>query len=105
MCGEALTLGMKDSGRQVSVKQGGRIVLRLPENPTTGCRWAGDLPEGLEVAGDTNDAGTAPGASGERAVEFIAAKLGRIHLQLRRAQTWEPATASDPVFRLIIDVE
>jgi inhibitor of cysteine peptidase len=106
MPGDILTLGTGDGGRTVSVRPGDRIVLRLPENPTTGYRWSGAVPEGLQLARDGNaPASAAPGAGGERVFEYIATMPGEYALDLVLSRAWETPAAADPRFRITVRVE
>ncbi|MEJ2502745.1 MAG: protease inhibitor I42 family protein [Gemmatimonadota bacterium] len=83
------TLGMSDRGREVPVRTGDRIRLRLPENPTTGYRWSGDFPDLLRLVNDTNDAGGAPGAAGHRVFELDVVAAGRADVRLVHRREWE----------------
>lgn len=81
-----------DAGAERTVGVGQDLLIRLPENRTTGYRWHLDLPEaGLELADDTYappDPGR-PGAGGVRTVRLRATAAGthRVAAALRRS--WE----------------
>lgn len=80
-------------GATVDAKPGDRVVIRLPENGSTGYQWVlSEVDDGLEVeSNDLSLPGTArPGAGGERVVVLQARKRGpaRVSLQLKRE--WEP---------------
>lgn len=106
MPGDVLTLGTGDGGRTVSVYRGDRIVLRLPENPTTGFRWTGAVPDGLHLVHDGNaPASDAPGSGGMREFEYRASAPGEYVLELLHARGWETPSTSDPRFRIAIRVE
>lgn len=81
-----------DAGAERTVGVGQDLVVRLPENRTTGYRWSFDLPEeGLELADDSYappDPGR-PGAGGTRTVRLRVTRAGthRVAAALRRA--WE----------------
>ncbi len=100
MSGE-ITLTEQDRGREVPVSSGDIIVLRLPENPTTGMRWSFDDHAGVEILEDRNDltSETRPGAASER-VFRLRVLGGDAHLELHRGQAWEPGTAPDAYFEL-----
>lgn len=100
-----LTLGPDDRGRRVSVQAGERIVLRLPENPTTGYRWGGDLPVFLRLVRDENEAGDAPGAGGVRVMELVADSPGRAEVSLACARAWTADLPATDHFRVTIEVE
>jgi inhibitor of cysteine peptidase len=80
-------------------------VLRLPENPTTGYRWAGDPPAFLSLTRDDNAPGDAPGAAGVRVLEFVAAAPGRGELTLACTRAWDPAAPAMERFNVTIVVE
>ena len=42
-----VSLTEADNGQSVQVRQGDAIIVRLPENPTTGYRWHIDRASGL----------------------------------------------------------
>jgi inhibitor of cysteine peptidase len=98
-----LSLGHEDRGRKVSVLTGDRILLRLPENPTTGFRWAGPIPDFLTTLRDDNESGAGPGAAGVRVIEFIAAAAGSAELTLRCSREWD--LAATPIDQFSVSVE
>jgi inhibitor of cysteine peptidase len=101
-----LLLGLEDGGREVSVRAGDRILLRLPENPTTGYRWQGSFPEGLRLEEDRDLPGAlVPGAAGVREFRLAPARPGRYELALARTQAWEGPAAADERFRLTVRVD
>lgn len=73
---------------------GDEVVIRLPENPTTGFRWSFALSsEGTLVSrGDTfvpASAALTPGAAGERVLRFVATRPGSASIKLTHGRTWE----------------
>lgn len=99
-----LALGPEDRGRQVSVRAGDRIVLRLPENPTTGYRWTGEIPVFLRVTRDANEPGFAPGAAGFRVLELVAEEPGRAEVSLACGRAWEPTEPATDHFSMLVEV-
>ena len=101
MSGEPLILTEADGGREVPVSAGQEIELRLPENPTTGMRWAFTDHAGVEILGDENDLNrkTAPGAASDR-VFRLRILGGDSHIVLQRAQAWEPTAPPEAIFHL-----
>ncbi len=99
-----LTLGLDDRGRQVRVHAGDRIMLRLPENPTTGYRWSGEIPAFLTVERDENEPGSAPGAAGHRVMKLLATGSGRAELSLAMGRAWEPGEPAADRFSLTVEV-
>ena len=80
------------NGQSIEAAVGETLTLRLPENPTTGFRWAlcGDQP-GLETIEDGFESGgSSPGASGVRILRYRVVRPGDIDLHLQNRQTWQP---------------
>jgi inhibitor of cysteine peptidase len=93
------------NGSTVAADVGDSLVVRLPENPTTGYRWQIDAATGLTlVADDSARASSAPGAGGERQLRFTAPAPGvfRVEASLRRA--WERDTEPQARFQVVIQV-
>jgi inhibitor of cysteine peptidase len=99
-----LCLGPADSGREVTLKLGDRVLIRLPENPSTGYRWAVDVPDVLNLTRDENEPGEAPGAAGFRVFEFMADALGRAAIDLGCGRAWEPAAPPIDRFHVTLEV-
>jgi inhibitor of cysteine peptidase len=88
-----LTLTRADNGSAVAVPVGGRLVVRLDENPATGYRWALE-PTDAEVVTlqhveyvPSDDAGV--GGGGQRTWTFIARTPGVASLHLKLWRAWE----------------
>ena len=82
---EPIQLNEADDGREVTVAAGQRVMVRLPENPTTGYRW--EPPAGVDVVADEyrSTGGTAVGAGGERVFTLAArATSGEVRFALTR---------------------
>jgi predicted secreted protein len=91
-----------ENGSTTTVEHGDEIVLRLPENATTGYQWSIESVTGpLAVvhsellAPGAAETRPAPGAAGERLVRIRATEpgVGSIKLNLKRA--WEPNAAAE----------
>jgi inhibitor of cysteine peptidase len=86
-----LTAG--DNGATLDVRQGDEIVIQLPDNPTTGFRWAIDATRNDIL--QFRDAAFAPasssgvGSGGIRAFTFIATAVGTVCLRLKLWREWE----------------
>jgi inhibitor of cysteine peptidase len=92
----ALIQGTPDNGSTVTVKRGQAILIKLPENPSTGFRWSVEQSARpfLELKQtDFAATGTIAGGGGERRFEFIAATAGEGRLSLRRWREWEGETS------------
>lgn len=94
------TLTEADRGQQVDLAPGQTIRILLPENPTTGYRWAVVESDTSVIELEQDDYGPnqggAVGGSGQRSFTFRALGPGRAGLQLSLRREWEsnvPATA------------
>jgi inhibitor of cysteine peptidase len=103
-----VTLGAADRGRLIEVAPGSRVLLRLPENPSTGYRWELEPLEGdaLKRQADTYQppATLAPGAGGVRVFDFLARSPGNVVLRLRLRRPWEPAGAAAETFEVTVQI-
>jgi predicted secreted protein len=92
-----IDLERADADRRVILGQGDSLVVRLPEQGTTGYVWMVDaLPEGTQVAIDDVELESPlrPGASGIRRLELrIGAHPGDVVLTKR--QPWNPESEID----------
>lgn len=96
---------MADSGRKVAVRVGDRVVLQLPENPTTGVRWLLDDNDAVEIVDDSNVAGgPGIGADGLRQLTLRPRRPGPVSLKLLRRQAWESEATADARFQLELEV-
>lgn len=78
--------------RPLTVSPGDEIVVRLPENPSTGYRWqAGTVPAGIVDAEADEFAVSAmqPGAAGTRVLSFRARSPGSVQIGLKLSRPWE----------------
>jgi inhibitor of cysteine peptidase len=103
------TIEVDDSGigRTHELRVGDELVLRLPENPTTGFRWQVE-PSGesalLSLEDRFQPGGTSPvpGAGGHHIFRFAASRPGTVHLALAHRQAWEPGGDDASQLTLII---
>lgn len=104
-----LDLGRGHAGQAHRVAPGDVVVIRLPETPTSGYRWAVDAydPQVLRLAGDDfhPPAPARPGAGGEREFRFAAEQVGSTAVRLARRRAWESAAAAAERFDTIIEVD
>jgi inhibitor of cysteine peptidase len=87
-----VTLTNTDNGKSIQLRQGEELVLRLPENPTTGYRWEMERAEDiLEQVADTYtpDPNIQFGSGGTRELRFRARAPGTGRLELKHWQAWE----------------
>lgn len=103
-----VALGAADRGRTIEVTQGYRVLLRLPENSSTGYRWELEQLEGdaLKLQADTYHPSASPalGAGGVRGFDFLARSPGNAVLRLRLRRPWEPAGPAAETFEVTVQV-
>jgi inhibitor of cysteine peptidase len=96
--------GDEQSAAAVEVGVGDEVVIRLPENATTGYVWSvQSIDHGLELVEDAmlpagGTAGEAagpppPGAGGQHVVRLRATAPARAEVVLHLGRSWEPAPA------------
>lgn len=92
-----------ENGTVASVKPGDEIVLRLPENATTGYQWLVDSIAGpIDVVSSlVSTTPGPPGAAGERVVRLRAAAPGAAAARLALSRAWE----TEPVERFEVRVD
>jgi inhibitor of cysteine peptidase len=95
---DTLTLGEADDGKPLALQRGQRVLLRLPETPTTGYRWE-PPPEVTLLADDFAplQAEAAAGTGGMRTLCFelaSATTTGPVRFELRRAWGGGPPAGS-----------
>jgi predicted secreted protein len=89
---------IRENGASVTARQGDRIYIRIPENPTTGYRWApGAIPDLLELTSSEfiPPAQLKPGAGGERVVVLRATRPGSGQAEFVLARPWESGEPAD----------
>jgi predicted secreted protein len=89
-----------DAGAERSVDVGQELVVRLPENRTTGYRWQLSVPEGgLALDDDTYepDASERPGSGGMRTFRLRAIQPGTHQLGAALRRSWESDDAGRTV--------
>jgi inhibitor of cysteine peptidase len=95
-----------NAGDTVHVKTGDAVVVRLPENPTTGYRWQFDAVVGLTVSGESYSPGSsAPGAAGERTLRLVAAAPGIYLFTAVMRRPWETDIPPQDMFSISIEVD
>lgn len=96
---------MSDRGRTVPVAVSDRVVLSLPENPTTGVRWIIPESDAVDLLADDNlPGGAGIGAAGLRVLTLRLKRPGKILLRLLRHRAWERADTADESFEVEFDV-
>jgi inhibitor of cysteine peptidase len=103
-----LTLSETDNDRTVDIRLGETVRITLPENATTGYRWAIDRTsdELIESLGsEPRYTGNAVGSGGEIAFTFQAKKIGTGEIVLKHWRHWEGDASVTRRFRLRLNVQ
>lgn len=82
------------------------MVVRLPENPTTGYRWQIASDDScLRLDDDRFEGAQSPrGAGGARVLVFEAVRAGSVSLQLLKSRSWESGKPIEE-FAVNLDVQ
>ena len=89
------------------LRVGDELLLRLPENPTTGFRWQvkpsvdrvlRPIDDHFEPGGGT----PSPGKGGHRVFRFAASEPGTVQLSLAHRQAWEPTGGTEQQLLVVI---
>ncbi len=103
-----ITLTQADRGKAVTLQPGQTLVMDLPENPTTGFRWAiarnDDATLALRDSNYAPAAGAGIGGGGRRTFTFVAQQPGSVNLQLKLWREWEGDSSVTERFEATIDV-
>jgi predicted secreted protein len=94
-----------DAGAERSVGVGEELVVRLPENRTTGYRWHLALPAGaLSLDGDSYEAEAPgrPGSGGTRTFRLRATQPGTHRLGAALRRSWESGEGGRPALEFAI---
>ena len=85
-----------DNGSSISATVGDSLVIKLPEIPTTGYRWAPQASDAQIVELQTDEfnaaAGSATGGGGTRVLRYLVKRPGSAHLLFQLARSWEPGS-------------
>lgn len=89
-----LELTQADNGKSVEARPGDFIIIRLPENPTTGFRWTVDKVDPLCVEAQGSNFSpardAAVGGGGERTFSFqVRGEGGTGNIGLKLGREWE----------------
>jgi inhibitor of cysteine peptidase len=104
----ATTLTDADNGRSLDAHVGDTLLLRLPENATTGYRWSFD---GLDTTiasardGDYARSSGAVGSGGEVTWTLTAIAPGTTKLRLKLWREWEGDSSIKKRFEVTLSVE
>lgn len=98
-----------DKGRELRLKAGDRIELRLKSNPSTGYAWyvqANSTPL-LKLVHQTQSEATEPGTGRPvfQVFEFETRRGGEGTLHLHYVRSWEKPSANDEQFEIHVFIE
>jgi inhibitor of cysteine peptidase len=102
-----LLIAEKDNGRTVDIRLGESVQINLPENATTGYRWAIDHydEEFIEaIATEPHYTANAIGSGGEVAFIFQGKKIGTGEIVLKYWRHWEGDLSITSRFYLRLNV-
>ena len=101
-----------DAGKSVKLANGGKLIVALVSNPSTGFRWAvaEPSPVQLRLEGEPKyvpPGSTTPvvGAAGTEVFTFTAVSAGTASLTLNYARSFEPAVAPEKTFIITVDIK
>ena len=103
-----LSLVETDNGRTIDIRPGEQVQITLPENATTGYRWAIDRydEEYIEpLATEPRYVAKAVGSGGQVAFIFQGKKIGTGEIVLKHWRHWEGDTSVTARFLLRIHVQ
>lgn len=84
---------------EVSIALSERLVVELPENPTTGYRWTVSAPSDDTVVAlllsGYRPGGEATGAGGTKCFVFEGKEAGTVELRFRKSRPWKAASIID----------
>jgi inhibitor of cysteine peptidase len=87
---------LPEGGSVVAIDVGDVLVVRVPQNATTGYLWHLVAGDGLTALGDeTDSAATAPGSAGRRTFRVRADEAGERRVGLRLQRPWEDEVAEE----------
>jgi len=103
-----LSLVEADNGRTVDIQQGDTVRITLPENATTGYRWAVDRVDESFIEALESEPHYAPsgvGSGGEIAFVFRAKAVGSGEIVLKHWRHWAGDSSIIGRFRIQLRVQ
>lgn len=101
-----------DNGASVKLRSGGKLVISLESNPSTGFAWviAEPTPAALESQGDPEylppgGATPAVGAAGTEVFTFKAASAATAELTLEYRRGFEPEVPAEKTFSVTVEIQ
>jgi inhibitor of cysteine peptidase len=94
------------AGDTIRIATGGTVVVRLPENPSTGYRWQFEAAVGLTVSGESfSPDSSAPGAAGERVLRLVGSTPGSFVFTAALRRPWETGIPPQDMFSITVEVD
>jgi inhibitor of cysteine peptidase len=102
----ASDLTSADNGRIIAVRVGDDVTLLLPDNPSTGFRWAVDAdPDFVKIeVGEFIPPSTMVGGGGEAHWSFKAKRPGITKVTLTRWRPWEGERSAIERYEITLQV-
>lgn len=101
----ALEITDQANGKTVVLEAGQTLVIRLPENPTTGYRWAVESSGAMRLDRDEFfPIGTGVGAGGTRQQQWHTESSGKHQILLVLQRSWEAPNMAIERFSLTVAV-
>ena len=104
---DKITVTERNEGQTITVRVGQPVVVSLPENATTGYRWAVDRvdPETVEIReGESQYGSGAVGTGGRAQWIFVPKARGTVSIALKRWRHWEGDASIVERFRIQLQV-
>jgi len=103
-----LILTRADHNRSAEIRVGERLMVRLPENPSTGYTWAIDETDRRLLALDSTDYAVPTegfvGARGLRAFTFTARQPGEVALKFKYWRFWEGDASTTEHYAVTVQI-
>ncbi|HEY9643182.1 MAG TPA: protease inhibitor I42 family protein [Coleofasciculaceae cyanobacterium] len=103
-----VSLTPTDSGKTIQIHPGDTFAVQLPENPTTGYRWAiqtlDDRVLELQTSEYSLSANAGMGGGGQHLFTFRAKAAGTTNLQLKEWRDWEGDASITQRFNVTVQV-
>jgi TolB protein len=106
MTASQYTFGEAQNGQNVTVPEGNEVIVRLPENPTTGYSWNVTVSPGLAVTGDryepNSTSGMLLGGGGIHTWSLVPEHPGIFTFSGIYMRPWENVTGTEERYTLTI---
>ncbi len=97
-------LALTDNGKIIDLRRDDPIVLRLPEDPDTGYRWAVVALDDDVLTVESSAFSQGIGGGGMRTLLLSPKRAGTAHLQLKHWREWEGDRSSLDRFEVTLRI-